>query len=102
MNVSLTPKLIALIEERVRSGRYPSASEVVREALRLLQDVEQVRAARLKELRKDIASGMKDLDKGRSVVFDEALAGDIKAKGRRALAAPRSGGEGRSRSVRRP
>jgi antitoxin ParD1/3/4 len=89
MNVSLTPKLTALIEERVRSGRYQSASEVVREALRLLEDVEQVRTARLKELRKDIAAGLKDLDRGRSVVFDQALADDIKAKGRKALAGRR-------------
>lgn len=86
MNVSLTPKLIALIEERVRSGRYCSASEVVREALRLLEDVEQVRIARLEELRKDIAVGVKDLDRGRSVVFNQPLADDIKAKRRKALA----------------
>lgn len=89
MNVSLTPKLIALIEDRVRSGRYQSASEVVREALRLLEDIEQVRIARLKELRKDIAAGLKDLDRGRSVVFDQALADDVKAKGRKALSARR-------------
>jgi antitoxin ParD1/3/4 len=60
MNVSLTPQLQALVEGRVRSGRYQSASEVVREALRLLEDVEELRSARLKELRKDIAAGLKD------------------------------------------
>ncbi|HEV3026170.1 MAG TPA: type II toxin-antitoxin system ParD family antitoxin [Planctomycetota bacterium] len=89
MNVSLTPKLVALVEERVRSGRYQSASEVVREALRLLEDVEQVRAARLKELRRDIAAGLKDLDHGRSVAFDRDLADAIKAKGRKTLARQR-------------
>ena len=89
MNVSLTPKLVALVEERVRSGRYQSASEVVREALRLLEDVEQVRAARLKELRRDIAVGLKDLDHGRSVAFDRDLADAIKAKGRKTLARQR-------------
>ena len=89
MNVSLTPKLVALVEEHVRSGRYQSASEVVREALRLLEDVEHVRAARLKELRREIAVGLKDLDRGRSVAFDQALADDVKAKGRKALAGRR-------------
>lgn len=89
MNVSLTPKLEALVEARVRSGRYRSASEVVREALRLLEDVEQVRAARLKELRKDIAAGAKELDRGRSVLFEQQLADHIKAKGRKALARQR-------------
>jgi antitoxin ParD1/3/4 len=105
MNVSLTPKLVALIEERVRSGRYQSASEVVRDALRLLEDVEQLRAARLKVLRKDVAAGLRDLDKGRSAVFDEVLADDIKAKGRKRVdypAAPRRlierGGRLRARS----
>ena len=70
MNVSLTPNLVALVQEYVRSGRYQSASEVVREALHLVEDMEQLRAARVKDLRKDIAAGLKDLDRGRSVAFD--------------------------------
>ena len=37
MNVSLTPELEALVNEKVRSGLYHTASEVVREALRLLK-----------------------------------------------------------------
>ena len=86
MNVSLTPKLEAQVDERVRSGRYQSASEVVREALRLLEDVEQLRSVRLKHLRKEIAAGLQDLDHGRSAVFDQKLADSIKAKGRKALA----------------
>lgn len=42
MNVSLTPQLEAKIHERVESGRYASASEVAREALRLLEEREQL------------------------------------------------------------
>lgn len=38
MNVSLTPELETLISKKVESGRYTSASEVVREALRLLEE----------------------------------------------------------------
>jgi antitoxin ParD1/3/4 len=38
MNVSLTPELEALVNEKVRSGLYQTASEVVREALRLLKN----------------------------------------------------------------
>lgn len=86
MNVSLTPRLEALVDGRVRSGRYQSASEVVREALRLLEEVETLRAARLKELRREIASGLRDLDEGRSAVFDRKLSDAIKARGRKALA----------------
>ncbi len=37
MNVSLTPKLDGFVGEQVESGRYRSASEVVREGLRLLE-----------------------------------------------------------------
>lgn len=41
MNVSLTPRLEAMIREKVASGRYTSSSEVVREALRLLEEHDQ-------------------------------------------------------------
>jgi len=41
LNVSLTPELAAWIAEQVSSGRYRSASEVVRAAVRLLQDSER-------------------------------------------------------------
>jgi antitoxin ParD1/3/4 len=37
MNVSLTPELEELVNQKVRSGLYQTASEVVREALRLLK-----------------------------------------------------------------
>jgi antitoxin ParD1/3/4 len=40
-NVSLTPELEALVDQKVASGRYRSASEVVRAALRLLDDRER-------------------------------------------------------------
>lgn len=42
-NVSLTPWLEAFIDERVATGRYRSASEVVRAALRLLEEAEAPR-----------------------------------------------------------
>jgi antitoxin ParD1/3/4 len=35
MNISLTPELERLVNEKVKSGRYASASEVIREGLRL-------------------------------------------------------------------
>jgi antitoxin ParD1/3/4 len=41
LNVSLTPELVAYITAQVNSGRYGSASEVVRASLRLLQQAEQ-------------------------------------------------------------
>jgi len=43
MHVSLTPELDRYVEEKVKTGRYRSASEVIREALRLFQDREAQR-----------------------------------------------------------
>ncbi len=58
MNVSLTPQLEAFVRELVGSGRYNSASEVVREALRFAQEREQVRAIKLEALREEIRRGL--------------------------------------------
>jgi antitoxin ParD1/3/4 len=79
MNVSLTPELEQLIHDRVKSGRYHSASEVVREALRLLEERDELRRLRLAELRKKVAAGLASLDRGEGLdgeaVFDELVAG---------------------------
>ena len=58
MNVNLTPQLEELVRAKVSSGLYTSASEVVREALRLLQEQDQVREAKLGELRAEIRKGL--------------------------------------------
>ncbi len=57
MNVSLTPELEKLVQEKVASGLYNSASEVIRESLRLLHERDRVREIRLEELRKEIQKG---------------------------------------------
>lgn len=79
MNVSLTPEFERLIHDRVQSGRYHSASEVVREALRLLEERDELRRLRLAEMRNQIAAGLASLDRGEGVsgeeVFDELEAG---------------------------
>jgi antitoxin ParD1/3/4 len=67
MNISLTPHLEEMIREKIASGSYNSASEVVREALRLLEQEDQLRALRMQNLRRDIREG---LDSGPSTVFD--------------------------------
>ena len=72
MNVSLTPELEELVQEKVRSGRYNSASEVVREALRLLEEQDELRAVRLEEVRKKIAQGLASLDRGEGIDGEDA------------------------------
>jgi antitoxin ParD1/3/4 len=64
MNVSLTPELEQLVHQKVQSGRYLSASEVVREGLRLLEERDQLRELKLDELRKFIAIGIEQADRG--------------------------------------
>ncbi len=58
MNVSLTPELEQYVQEKVSSGLYYSASEVIREGLRLLKEREQLQQIRLQELRQDIQAGL--------------------------------------------
>ncbi len=67
MNVSLTPELEKLIYEKVRSGLYNSASEVIREALRLLHERDQVRQQELEALRAKINRGLEQLDRGEGI-----------------------------------
>jgi antitoxin ParD1/3/4 len=67
MNISLTPHLEAMIREKIASGSYNSASEVVREALRLLEQEDRMRALKMQKLKLDVREG---LDSGPSSVFD--------------------------------
>jgi antitoxin ParD1/3/4 len=57
MNISLTPELEKFITDRVQSGMYHSSSEVVREALRLLQEQQMFKEIKLAELRQEIQKG---------------------------------------------
>jgi antitoxin ParD1/3/4 len=83
MNVSLTPQLEALVQRKVESGLYGSASEVMREALRLLEERDRLRSMRLEALRAEIQQG---LDSGEPTPLDMGV---IKARGRKRLAAER-------------
>jgi antitoxin ParD1/3/4 len=67
MNVSLTPELEQFVQAKVQSGRYNSASEVVREALRLLEEHERARAAQLAEFNEELGRRLASLDRGESV-----------------------------------
>ena len=67
MNVNLTPQLEELVRAKVASGLYTSASEVVREALRPMDEQDRLRAAKLEQLRDDIRQG---LNSGPSKAWD--------------------------------
>lgn len=67
MNVHLTPELETLVQNKVKTGRYNSASEVVREALRLFEERERIRELHVRELRKRINEGWTSLARGEGV-----------------------------------
>ncbi len=71
LNVSLTPELGRFIESRLRSGKYQTASEVVREALRLLESRGREPVAGVEELRTEIELGLDQLRRGEAVDGDE-------------------------------
>ena len=72
MNISLTPELDSFVKNLVESGDYFSASEVVREGLRLLKDKEALREIKLRELREAIQKGKDDIEAGRYTEINSA------------------------------
>jgi len=83
MDITLTPEFERLIQDKVASGLYTSEDEVIREALRLLKDRDELRLLAVEDLRREVQKGLDQLDRGESVLLD---AGRIKAEGRRRLA----------------
>ena len=65
MNISLTPALEKLVQQKVQSGLYNNASEVIREALRLMKETDEIRRAKLKKLKAALAAGEADVASGR-------------------------------------
>lgn len=64
ISVHLTSDLAGFVQEQTRSGKYTSASEVVQEALRLLEAMERIRANRLNDVKRKIEEGLDSLNRG--------------------------------------
>ena len=106
MNVSITDRLAGYVQKKVKSGRYNNASEVVREALRRMEDQDE-RAIRLAKptaedilsdlteqqldgIRARVLAGITDIEEGRYTEYEgraglNKLADDVKLSGRRIL-----------------
>ena len=112
MNVSMTDRLAGYVRKKVRSGRYNNASEVVREAIRRMEDddAREVRLARptaedvlsdltqeqLEGIRARVRAGIESIERGECVNYEgrgglKKLADGIKARGRKLLAQDASG-----------
>ena len=90
MEVALTKELEELIAEQVDKGNYPSANEVVRDALRLLKARSEERERRLAALEREVRVGVEALEGGEYVEYEATelglLAAGIKKRGRDRLA----------------
>lgn len=106
MNVSVTDELAGYVRKKVKSGRYNSASEVVREALRRMEE-EDARAIRLakpsaedmladlteqqlENIRRRVRSGIQSINSGKFKEYDgreglKVLAASVKSRGRKVL-----------------
>lgn len=86
MNVSLTTELDSYVTQKVQSGLYHSASEVIREGLRLLKEQDAIRNARLAQLGKEIDLGIQQIENGQYTEYTVEelpnLAEAIKAESR--------------------
>ena len=85
MNVMLSAELERFVSMKVESGAYPSASEVIRDGLRLLQLREERDDSEIADLRAAIAVGIEQADSGGLKPFDENAVARIQARGRRQL-----------------
>lgn len=83
MNVSLTTEMEQWVQQKVESGLYSSASEVVREALRALHANETRKSAKLANLRDAIQEGIDAAEKGGLVEWSAALTDEIKETARK-------------------
>ena len=101
MNISITDRLAGYVRKKVKSGRYNNASEVVREALRRMED-EDARAVRLAKptaediltdlteqqldgIRRRVRAGIESIDAGKYTEYDgreglKELADGVKAR----------------------
>lgn len=112
MNVSITDRLAGYVRKKVKSGRYNNASEVVREAIRRMED-DDARAVRLARptaedvlsdlteeqvegIRQRVRASIESIERGEYVEYEgrgglKKLADGVKARGRKVLAQEASG-----------
>ena len=75
LNVSLTPELEKFVQGRVATGRYQTASEVVREGLRLLELQERDREEAFQALKTKLERGAAQAERGEVIDGEEFIDG---------------------------
>jgi antitoxin ParD1/3/4 len=92
MNVSLTPELERYVNDKIEGGTYHSASEVVREGLRLLKERDEMHERKLAALRADIQIAVEQAERGQVSPFNEETLRAVKAQGLERLNARKANG----------
>lgn len=72
MDISLTQELENYVNEKVKSGSYDSASEVVRDGLRLLKEQDELKRLRREELQREVERGVEQIRSGNFNVYNSA------------------------------
>ncbi len=78
MNVTLTTDLEQWVHERIETGIYLSASEIVQDALLLLREHDRLQQARIEKLRKHLTVGVTQFDRGEGQPFHKNIISNIK------------------------
>jgi antitoxin ParD1/3/4 len=73
ISVTLTSALAGFVREQTRSGKYSSASEVIQEALQLLEAAERIRSERFRDVKVKITEGLRSLDRGEGIDGETAF-----------------------------
>ena len=94
-DITFLPRHEALIQEKLRSGEYYCASEVIRDALYLMEDQDQILAWRKADLEAEIAKGVEQADRGELEPVDMD---GIMAKARSRREAKRAKGKAKGES----
>jgi antitoxin ParD1/3/4 len=97
MHVSLTPDLEGIVSNSLEAGSYDSPTEVIREALLLLQQRDADRQAMREHVLAQIAVGARAMERGEFGEYEdlEELVARIESEGRALLADRARGSEGR-------
>jgi len=72
MNFSLTPSLEQFVRDKASTGDYNNASEVIREAIRLLKEKDELRAIKLERLKAELQAGIDDIEQGNYTTINSA------------------------------
>ena len=70
MEITLSPELLRFVEDKVKAGQFPSASDVITGALNLLREEERLTEQDITELREEVRIGLDQLDAGQGAEWD--------------------------------